>query len=60
MFFKELTNPGLFVFIFVLLKEFLQKIIYFSRILTQTFGVEGEHADLLTTTTTTAQLNFKC
>ena len=44
--------PGLFLFIFVLFKQsFTEKYLGFSGIWTRIVGVEGKHADPLTTTT---------
>ena len=51
------ANPGFFLFIFVLFKHnIIEKTLGFSGIRTRIVGVEGEHADHLTTTT--AQLNI--
>ena len=51
-FFVKWANPGLFLFIFVLFKHNIkEKTLGFSRIRTRIVGVEGEHADHLTTTT---------
>ena len=47
------ANPGLFLFTFVLFKHnIIGKSVDFSRIRTRIVGVEGEHADNLTTTAT--------
>ena len=56
-FLKKWANPGLFLFIFVLFKHnIIEKTLGFSGIRTRIVGVEGKHADHLTTTT--AQLNI--
>ena len=53
---KKWANPGLFLFIFVLFKHnTIEKTLGFSGIRTRIVGVEGEHADHLTTTTAPAQ-----
>ena len=58
------ANHGLFLFIFVLFKhKFYRKAVDISGIRTRIVGVEGEHAEYLTTTTapltsTLMQLNF--
>ena len=45
-----MANTGLFLFILVLfIQKFYRKSIGFSVIQTQIVGVEGEHADQLTT-----------
>ena len=50
--FLKWGNPDLFLFIFVIFKyNFTEKTVGFSRIRTWIVGVEGEHADPLTTTT---------
>ena len=47
-----MANTGLFLFILVLfIQKFYRKSIGFSVIQTQIVGVEGEHADHLTTIT---------
>ena len=51
IFFKW-ANHGLFLFIFILFKhKFYRKTVGVSGIRTEIIGVEGEHADHLTTTT---------
>ena len=48
----NMANTGLFLFILVLfIQKFYRKSIGFSVIQTQIVGVEGEHADHLTTIT---------
>ena len=61
VFFKEYANPSLFLFILVLFKHkfFRKKTVAFSGIWTWIVGVEGKHADHLTTTTA-LYLNFSC
>ena len=57
LFFKKWAYPGLFLFIFVLFKhKFYRKTVGVSGIRTRIVGVEGKHADHLTTTT--AQVVF--
>ena len=53
LFFKKWANSGLFLFIFLLFNHRLcrKNTVGFNRIQTWIVGVEGEHADLLTTTT---------
>ena len=56
LFFKW-ANPGLFLFIFVLFKHnIIEKTLGFSGIRIWIVGVEGEHADHLTTTTAHKEL----
>ena len=52
-FLKKWDNSDLFLFIFVLFQtQILQKkTVCFSKIRTRIVGIEGEHADHLTTTT---------
>ena len=51
IFFKW-TNPGIFLFIFVLFKhKFYKKTVGYSGIQTWIVAVEGKHADHSTTTT---------
>ena len=51
MFLKKWANHGLFLIIFVLFKhKFFRKTVGVNRIRTRIIGVEGEHADHLTTT----------
>ena len=53
-------QPHLFLYIFVLFKQkFYRKIVDVSGIWTWIMGVEGEHADHLTTTTTPERLFLK-
>ena len=59
-FLKKWADPGLFLFIFVLFKHnYSEKIVGFSGIRTRIVGVEGEHADHLTTTTAQKGFNVK-
>ena len=58
-FFLKWANPGLFLFIFVLFKHnIIEKTLGFSGIRTRIVGVEGEHADHLTTTTAQCLISF--
>ena len=50
--FKKWANPGIyFVYFCYFYQQFYRKIVYFRGIRTRIVGVEGEHADHLTTTT---------
>ena len=52
----KLSKPGLFLFILVLFEQhFAEKTLDYCGIQTQIVGVEGEHADLYITTTSTDQ-----
>ena len=56
LFLVKQLNPGLFLFIFVLFNhKFYRKTVDVSVIGTRIIGVEGEHADDLTTTTAKVQ-----
>ena len=50
-FLKKTGQPGLFLFFRSFQIQFYRKIVDFSGIRTQIVGIEGEHADHLTTTT---------
>ena len=55
----QLRHPGLFLSIsFFLNTNFTEKTVGVSRISTWIVGVEGKHADHLTTTTTTVQIGL--
>ena len=59
-FLKSGPTPASFLFIFVLFKHnYSEKIVGFSGIQTRIVGVEGEHADHLTTTTAQKGFNVK-
>ena len=59
IFFKKRANPGLFLFILVFSITIYRKIVDLSGIRTRIVGVEGEHADHLTTTTAHLYLLLK-
>ena len=59
--FLNCTNPGLYLFIFILFKcKFYRKTVGFSGVRSRIVGIEGKHADHLTTITSHYKLLSLC